>query len=163
MAAVTAQTLPGIARQALVFAVLDLAGIGATASYPEFGSGYFLTRRNMDYFARSYAGEVGGQAQQYSASKHHGRPRQPSGDDALLLVALPFASGALPAATVPPAGSGTPGGPGQNPAVIYINPVSETLSLPGPKSGARGARSIGCYGSPVFSAWHSATRRSISS
>jgi acetyl esterase len=56
MAAVAAQTLPGIAHQALVFAVLDLAGIGATASYREFGSGYFLTRRDMDYFARSYAG-----------------------------------------------------------------------------------------------------------
>jgi len=57
MAAVAAQQLPGIAHQVLVFAVLDLAGIGSTRSYREFGTGHFLTERDMAYFARSYAGD----------------------------------------------------------------------------------------------------------
>jgi acetyl esterase len=56
LAAVAAQRLPGIAHQVLIFAVLDVAGVGATGSYREFGSGYFLTQRDMAYFARSYAG-----------------------------------------------------------------------------------------------------------
>ena len=38
-------------------------------------------------------GQVGRQAQQHAAREHHGRPRQPPGDDALLLVALPLAGG----------------------------------------------------------------------
>jgi acetyl esterase len=57
MAAVAAQQLSGIAHQVLIFAVLDVAGIGATESYREFGNGYFLTQRDMAYFARSYAGD----------------------------------------------------------------------------------------------------------
>jgi acetyl esterase len=56
LAAVAAQRLPGIAHQVLIFAVLDVAGVGVTGSYREFGSGYFLTQRDMAYFARSYAG-----------------------------------------------------------------------------------------------------------
>jgi acetyl esterase len=47
--------LPGLGAQVLIFPVLDLAGVGATASYRDFGSGYFLTERDMAYFARSYA------------------------------------------------------------------------------------------------------------
>lgn len=57
LAAVAAQRLPGIAHQVLIFAVLDVAGIGATGSYREFDTGYFLTQRDMAYFARSYAGD----------------------------------------------------------------------------------------------------------
>lgn len=56
MAAVAAQHLPGIVHQVLIFAVLDLAGVGETQSYRESGAGYFLTERDMAYFARSYAG-----------------------------------------------------------------------------------------------------------
>jgi acetyl esterase len=56
MAAVAAQQLPGIAHQVLIFAVLDLAGVGETRSYRRFGTGYFLTERDMAHFARSYAG-----------------------------------------------------------------------------------------------------------
>jgi acetyl esterase len=55
LAAVAAQRLPGIAHQVLIFAVLDVAGVGATGSYREFDSGYFVTQRDMAYFARSYA------------------------------------------------------------------------------------------------------------
>jgi hypothetical protein len=39
------------------------------------------------------AGEVGRQAQQCPTREHRDRPRQPPGDDALLLVALPLAGG----------------------------------------------------------------------
>jgi acetyl esterase len=56
MAAVAAQRLPGIAAQALIFPVMDVAGVGVTASYRNFGSGYFLTQQDMAYYASSYAG-----------------------------------------------------------------------------------------------------------
>lgn len=58
LAAVTAQQLAGhvppLAHQVLVYPVTD-ARVGSTASYAEFADGYFLTRRDMQYFVDTYA------------------------------------------------------------------------------------------------------------
>ena len=58
LAAVTAQQLAGhrppLAHQVLIYPVTD-AHVGATASYTEFGHGYALTRRDMQYFVDMYA------------------------------------------------------------------------------------------------------------
>jgi acetyl esterase len=62
LAAVACQQLrgveSGIVHQALVFPVTDAAAVGETASYLEYGDGYFLTTRDMRYFVRSYAGDA---------------------------------------------------------------------------------------------------------
>src|ERR1700722_14095458 len=54
LAAVACQQLrgveSGIVHQALVFPVTDAAAVGETASYLEYGDGYFLTTRDMRYF-----------------------------------------------------------------------------------------------------------------
>jgi acetyl esterase len=62
LAAVACQQLrgvgSGIKHQVLVFPVTDGAGVGATASYREFGEGYFLSTQDMAFFVRSYAGQI---------------------------------------------------------------------------------------------------------
>jgi acetyl esterase len=62
LAAVACQQLrgvgSGIVHQVLICPVTDAAGVGATASYQEFGEGHFLTTRDMAYFVRSYAGKT---------------------------------------------------------------------------------------------------------
>ena len=57
LAAVTAQALRGTAalrHQVLIYPVTQ-SRVGSTASYREFGEGYFLTARDMQYFFDSYA------------------------------------------------------------------------------------------------------------
>lgn len=60
LAAVAGQQLRGVGRgiahQALIFPVTDAAGVGQTASYRQYGTGHFLTTRDMRYFVSSYAG-----------------------------------------------------------------------------------------------------------
>jgi hypothetical protein len=60
----------------------------------------------------------------------------------------------LPAATVPPTRERRPGRAGvQLSPHLQKSGFGGPFSLPGPKSGARGAGLIGCYGSPVYPAW----------
>jgi acetyl esterase len=57
LAAVTAQALrgtPALRHQALIYPVTQ-ARVGSTASYREFGEGYSLTTRDMQYFFDCYA------------------------------------------------------------------------------------------------------------
>lgn len=58
LAAVVALALRGVGtglvHQALIYPVTDLAGLGETPSYREFGDGHFLTTRDMRYFRDSY-------------------------------------------------------------------------------------------------------------
>lgn len=59
LAAVVAQQMHAagtrLAFQALIYPVTDAASVGGTASYREFGEGYFLTQRDMQFFVDSYA------------------------------------------------------------------------------------------------------------
>lgn len=60
LASVVAQELrnhsPALRHQVLIYPVTDLASTHTT-SYNTFHEGYFLTRRNMEYFINNYAGD----------------------------------------------------------------------------------------------------------
>ncbi|QRN97753.1 alpha/beta hydrolase [Archangium violaceum] len=45
----------GLVHQVLVYPLTD-ARVGRTPSYAEFGEGYFMTRRDIEYFLKAYAG-----------------------------------------------------------------------------------------------------------
>ncbi len=61
IAAVTAQQMrghsPTLVHQALIFPVVDVAGMD-TESYSTFAEGYYLTARDMAYFADQYCGNA---------------------------------------------------------------------------------------------------------
>lgn len=61
LAAVVAQQLrdhtPVLKHQALIFPVTDAAST-SSATYETFGEGFYLTRRNMEYFIDTYAGDA---------------------------------------------------------------------------------------------------------
>lgn len=61
LAAVVAQQLrgnePALRHQALIFPVVDPASTGSE-SYETFSEGYFLTRRDMEFFISTYAGDT---------------------------------------------------------------------------------------------------------
>ena len=50
-------TTPSIAHQVLIYPLTD-ARVGRTDSYSRFAEGYFLTRRDIEYFLRAYANDA---------------------------------------------------------------------------------------------------------
>jgi acetyl esterase len=61
MAAVVAQEVrghqPPLAHQVLIYPLTD-ARVGRTESYAQYSAGYFMTRRDIEYFLGAYAGDT---------------------------------------------------------------------------------------------------------
>jgi acetyl esterase/lipase len=63
-------TAPALAHQVLVYPLVD-AHMTPTASYDEFGEGHFLTRRDIAYFLRAYAGDADRDDPRLSPARAH--------------------------------------------------------------------------------------------